>query len=145
MKSRAEIAVKFFNAGFNCSQSVLAVFCEDYGMEKELALRMSCGLGGGFRSGEVCGAVSGAVIVIGLKYGQFIAEDKESKSNCYAKTVEFINMFREKNSSVICRELLGCDISSKEGFEKAHKNNLFKTTCVEMIVKAVAILENLGY
>lgn len=145
MDIKKEMAAELFNNGFNCSQSVLSVFCEKYNMKKETALKISCGLGGGFRSGEICGAVSGAVLVIGLKYGQFMAEDKDSKSECYSKTVEFINVFKSKNNSAICRQILGYDISTKDGYEQAQNKNLFKTTCVDMVKSAVEILEELGY
>lgn len=145
MSTKSEIAAELFDSGFNCSQSVLAVFCEQYGLDKETALKMSCGFGGGMRSGEVCGAVSGAVLVIGLKYGQFEADDKASKDACYSKTVEFLDAFRAKNKSVVCRQILGCDISTKEGYAQAQSGNMFKTTCVDMIKSSVEILEELGY
>lgn len=145
MKTKADLAAELFDSGFNCSQSVLAVFCEQYGLAKETALKMSCGFGGGVRSGEICGAVSGAVLVIGFKYGQSMAEDKDTKAECYAKTVEFMNAFRAKNKSVVCRQILGYDISIKEEYAQAESKNLFKTTCVDMIKSSVEILEELGY
>lgn len=145
MKTKAEIAAELFDSGFNCSQSVLAVFCEQYGLAQDVALKLSCGLGGGVRSGEICGAVSGAVLVIGLKYGQSVADDKDAKAECYSKTVEFMDAFRAKNKSVVCRQILGYDISIKEEYAQAESKNLFKTTCVEMIKSAVEILEELGY
>lgn len=145
MKTREEMATGLFNSGCNCSQAVLAAFCEKYGMGQETALKLSCGLGGGIRSGEVCGAVSGAALVIGLKYGQAQAEDKAAKNNCYAKTVEFINAFKEANNSIICREILGHDISEKEAYEKAQNKRLFTTICVDMVKSAAQILEESGY
>jgi C_GCAxxG_C_C family probable redox protein len=145
MGTKSEIAVQLFANGFNCSQSVLAVFCEKYGLSGELALKAACGFGGGMRCGEICGAVTGAVMVIGLKYGQYLAEDKESKKTCYSETVKFTNLFKETNGSIICHDLLGCDISTKEGMEEAQGKGLFTTTCVDMVVSAVNILESLGY
>lgn len=145
MKTRAEKAAELFNSGFNCAQSVLTVFSEKYGVSNETALKMSCGLGGGCRFGEICGAVSGAVLVIGLKYGQSNAEDKVSKSICYEKTVEFINEFKAANDFIVCRDILGCDISVKEEYERAQNRRLFDTLCVAMVKSAVEILVNLGY
>ena len=144
-KSNPEIAVEYFNSGFNCSQSVLATFCENYKMDKETALKISCGLGAGCRSGEICGAASGAILVIGLANGQCDANDKQSKSDCYAKTVDFLNRFRDSNQSIVCRELLGCDISTDEGMERAQREGLFGTTCVAMVKSAAEILDNSGY
>lgn len=145
METRAEKAVAQFNSGFNCSQAVFSVFCESYGLDVKTALKLSCGLGGGVRSGEVCGAVSGAVLVIGLKYGQDNAADTASKSTCYAKTVEFITAFKSKNRSVVCREILGCDISTESGYAQAQKSNLFKVNCIDAVKSAVETLEELGY
>ena len=143
--SKQESAISGFSGGFNCSQSVFAAFSEKYGVSEEIARKIACGLGGGMRSAEVCGAVSGAVLVVGLKYGHSIAEDSESKSNCYAKTRELIARFREENGSIICRDILGSDISTPEGYEQARGKGLFTTTCFDMVRSAIAILEELGY
>ena len=97
------------------------------------------------RNGELCGAVSGAVMVIGLKYGNSLSEDSESKSLCYQKTKEFTEKFKEKNKSIICRELLGCDISTADGMSIAMDKKLFKTTCADMVESAAKLLEELGY
>jgi C_GCAxxG_C_C family probable redox protein len=145
VSQKQEQAVAVFGGGFNCAQAVIAVFCEKYGLARETALKITCGMGGGFRSGEICGAASGAVLVIGLKYGQYIAGDKDAKKNCYAKTKEFLKAFKEKNTSIVCREILKCNVGTKEGHEQAASNNLFKTTCVDMIKSAVEILEEQGY
>ena len=145
MSSKSEMAAAYFHSGFNCAQSVAAVFCEKYGMDKSIVLKMCSGLGAGFRSGEICGAVSGAVLVIGLKYGQDTAEDKTVKDHCNAQAVEFLNLFRAKNKYVVCRDILGFDLSNKEEYAQAQERNLFKTTCVDMVNSAVALLEELGY
>ena len=145
MSEKSDRAAALFSSGFACSQSVLAVFCEDYGLDSEIALKLSSGLGGGFKCGEICGAVSGSVLVIGLKCGQFDVADTESKAVCTNKTREFLRIFRKRNHSVVCREILGCDVFSQKGKEKAAKENLFKTVCVDMVTSAVNILEELGY
>ena len=106
---------------------------------------MCSGLGAGFRFGEICGAVSGAVLVVGMKYGQETAADKDTKNSCNARIVEFMSLFRARNNFVVCREILGLDLSIKEEYERARELNLFKTTCVDMVRSAVEILEELGY
>jgi C_GCAxxG_C_C family probable redox protein len=106
---------------------------------------MACGFGGGMRNGEICGAVSGAVMVIGMKYGHYNIEDTVQKSDCYQKTVEFTDEFRKKNHSIICKELLECNIATLEGMNEAKEKNLFTTTCVEMVASAVELLEELKY
>ena len=87
--TKAEEAIEIFSKGFNCSQAVFAVFSESYGIEKESALKIACGFGGGMRNCEVCGAVTGAVMVIGARYGHRSESDTEGKAYCYKKTREF--------------------------------------------------------
>ena len=145
MESRIEKAAEFFGKGFNCAQSVVAVFCEKYNMNIDTALKLSGGMGGGFRSGEICGAVSGAVIVIGLKYGQDSTGSATEKQECNKKTIEFIKRFKEQNKYIVCKEILGHNVAIKKEYEQALNKNLFKTTCVDMVKSAVAILEELEY
>lgn len=138
MSEKVKNATEYFGSGLYCSQAVLGAFCEKYGMETEVAFRISCGLNSGCRCAEICGAVSGAILVIGLKYGDTI-------DTCNSRTEEFIKTFRDKNGDVICRNILGCDIFTPEGMEKAISENLFKTTCMDMVISAAQILEDLGY
>lgn len=136
---------ELFQSGLNCSQIVLSQFCERYHMSKEDAVRIGCGFGGGARAGEICGAVSGAIMVIGLKYGNTQAEDLISKNTCYEKTKEFVAEFRKQNGSIVCRELLDCDISTEEGMQKAKEAQLFQTRCVDYVESSIQVLESLGY
>lgn len=145
MSLLSDSAIELFYQGFNCSQAVLGSFCEKYGMKQEDAFAISTGLGGGIRCGETCGAVTGGVLVVGLKYGNRNQDEDNSKSLCYQKTTEFINKFRERNGSIVCRDLLGCDIGNKEGMSQAIESGLFKKICPEMIRVAVEILEELNY
>ena len=138
MSIQSEGAKELFLEGYNCSQSVLATFSEKYSLSKVQALGIACGFGAGARAGEICGAVSGAILVIGLKYGA-------DKTTCYEKTVEFNNSFRQKNGYIVCRDILGYDISTEVGMNTAKEKGLFKTTCVDMVISAVEILEELGY
>jgi C_GCAxxG_C_C family probable redox protein len=137
--------VALFNNGFNCSQAVLAVFSERYGLPQKSALKIASGFGGGMRCGEVCGAVTGAIMVIGLKEGQDQVFALAAKSKCNSETVGFMSRFRSQNGSTICREILGYDISTDEGKNKAQAANLFRTTCVSMVDSAVKLLEEMGY
>jgi C_GCAxxG_C_C family probable redox protein len=121
-----------------CSQAVLGAFCEEYGLDKETAFRISCGLNSGVRSGEICGAVSGAVLVIGLRYG-------DSAAVCNQKTEEYMNAFKERYGKVVCRDILGCDISTPEGREKATREGLFGTLCADAVANAAQLLSDLGY
>jgi len=142
---KSQIAAELFRHGFLCSQAVLAAFCESYGLDKNIALKIASGLGSGLRSGEVCGAVSGAVLVIGLKYGYTDATDRAAKTTCDAKVEEFVRIFRERNRHIVCRDILGCDVTTPDGRKKAIDEKLFTTVCLDMVASAAAILEELGY
>ena len=145
MNTAAKEALTTFNNGINCAQAVLSAYCEKYGLTKETAYKIASGFGGGVRSGEICGAVSGAVLVIGLKYGQRNPEDAQAKADCYAKTEEFVRVYKILNGSVVCRELLGCDLSTQEGKDIAKEKNLFNTVCAEKVKNAIELLEEMGY
>ncbi len=143
--TRKEKAAQLYAQGFICSQAVFAVFAEKYGISEELALKIGCGFGGGVRNAEICGAVSGAVMVISLRYGHSVGSDREAKLLCFGKTREFTDRFIERNRSIICRDLLGVVIFKGDGMRLAIEKNLFKTICVDMICDAVELLEELGY
>lgn len=141
--SHKEAAKALFCEGLYCSQAVFGAFCEEHGLPQKTALKISCGLNSGVRSGEVCGAVSGAILVLGLCYGHDDGGDIESKAMCNRKTEEFVAAFKHKNGSIVCRDLLGCDISTPEGVRVAKEKTLFQTTCVNMVSDAAEILEGL--
>ena len=142
---KSQYAAELFRSGFTCSQAVLLAFCDSYGLDRDNALKIACGLGGGLRCSEVCGSVSGAVLVIGLKHGNTDAKDRTTKKLCDAKVEAFMSAFREKNRHITCRDILGCDISTVEGRKKAMDEKLFTTVCVDMVISAAAILEESGY
>lgn len=138
-------ALTYYKSGFNCAQAVLAAFSPIYQMDEKEALRLACGFGGGARAGELCGAVSGAVLVIGLKYGQDVSEDTASKLRCYEAVTAFHAAFRSKAGNLVCKELLGADISTEEGMAYAQRENLFPTTCLLLVKTATEILIAQGY
>ncbi len=141
--NKPELATQIFSQGFNCAQSTVSVFCEELGLSKEYALKISAGFGSGMRHGEVCGAVSGAIMVLGLKYGQDREGDKESKEKTNGIVEEFNQRFKEKNGSIICRDLLGCDVSKENGRTYAKDNNLFDIVCTKIIRSSVEIIEEI--
>lgn len=137
---------KFRNgAGFNCSQVVSSYFAEQCGIDGDIIKKISCGFGGGMRKGEVCGAVTGGIMTVGMKYGACNINDADGKASCYSKTVQFEDAFMEKEGSVLCRDLLKCDISTPEGYSFAKENGLFPKICPKMILTAIATLKELGY
>lgn len=143
VSTRAEQAVTFFNNGFNCSQAVFASFAEDYGVPEELALRIATQFGSGARCGEICGAVSGALMVLGLQCGHIHADSKEEYDVAHRKAEEFIACFKEKQGTVVCRELLGYDVTKPEDMAEIRKQGLFDHICPQMVRCAVEIVEEM--
>jgi C_GCAxxG_C_C family probable redox protein len=138
---KTQKAVDYFNKGFNCSQAIFTAFNEDNGTSEETALKLSCGFGAGCgRLGLTCGAVSGAFMVIGMKYGKFREDDNAAKEKTYAKVREFSQRFIDRNKSINCTELLGCHLGTSEGMEKAHKEGLIAKICPRLVREAAEIL-----
>jgi len=144
MNTRPEQAVNIFKEGSNCSQAVISVYAEEFGLSQKMALKIAQGFGGGMgRMALTCGAVTGAFIVLGLKYGNADINDKGAKERIYGLVREFSRRFESRNSSIVCRELLGCDISTPEGVLTAKENSLFISVCPKMVREAVEILDEM--
>jgi len=146
MSSKTELAKQYHDRGFNCAQSVLATFSQDYGLGEEAALKISTGFGSGMgRLCEVCGALTGAFMVIGLKHGRVISDGTKYGPNTettYGLVAEVSRRFKDRNKSIYCRELIGHDLSIPEEREKARQAGLFATTCSKCIQDAVELVED---
>ena len=140
--TKREIGENLFKEGYNCAQSVAAAFAADINMSQEDVLKISAPFGGGFgRLREVCGAVSGMMIVLGKLEGNSEADDQKKKE-IYEKAQFLINKFKEENGSFICRELLNLDHKSDEPTpEKRTETYYKKRPCVEIVGIACDILE----
>jgi C_GCAxxG_C_C family probable redox protein len=136
-------AVGYFAGKMHCSQSVLAAFAKECGISEEQAFRLGSCFGSGMRKGQVCGACTGALMALGLKYGMCEDGDLESKERANSYAVRFLDEFAKQNGSYICRELLDCDISTDEGKAYARAKGLFATECPKIIESAVLIAEKL--
>ncbi len=142
--TRKDAAVECFQSGFVCSQAVLSVFSEIYGLDRDTALKLSTAFGAGIaRQAETCGAVTGALMVIGLAHGRSDTKDIQAKETTYRKSHEFIKRFTDYHGSICCRSLLEVDISTPEGTQTAKERDLFKTLCPKFVGDAVDILEEL--
>ncbi|MBC7251122.1 MAG: C_GCAxxG_C_C family protein [Anaerolineae bacterium] len=136
-----EQAVSCFDAGFSCAQAVFSTYAPQFGLERETALRVAGAFGGGMaRLGRTCGAVTGALMVIGLKFGKTRAEDKEAKERCYQLAREFIGQFEARHGSTICKELLGYDLNIPAERAAASEHGLFETLCPRLVRDAAEIL-----
>jgi C_GCAxxG_C_C family probable redox protein len=136
-------ATRLFIDGFACSQAILSVYGHPLGLPRKTAMQIAAGFAGGMRLGETCGAVTGAFMVLGLRYASENCDTAAGRAEVYANVVEFAKRFQGINGTISCRELLGCDISTPEGMKKAQEQNLFKTTCVKMVEDSAMILETL--
>jgi len=137
----ATTAEASFQEGFNCSQSVFAAHAEALGVNQELAFRIASGLGAGMgRMQETCGAVTGACLVLGLRYGHSAAADTEGKDRVYALVQDFHRRFAELHGTTRCRDLLGCDIRTEPGRRKFADEGLSKTVCLPCVRSADRIL-----
>lgn len=136
MESHEAKAEAFFLEGLNCSQSVFCAFADEFGLELELAKKISCGLGGGVgRMREVCGAVTGATLVIGLRKGP-------DKAAVYPAVQDFIARFKAECGSIVCRELLSGTGATQGGAPEARTEAYYrKRPCVELVKLAARLLD----
>lgn len=142
--NNSEKAVSIFQEGFSCSQAILSTFGEELNLDKNTALKLADGFGGGMgRMALTCGAVTGAFMVIGLKHGRISTDDMEAKQRTTRLIRKFINKFEERNKTIVCKELLECDISTVEGFDYAKEHNLMNTLCPGFVADAAEILERI--
>jgi C_GCAxxG_C_C family probable redox protein len=139
--SRQERALKYFRNKFNCSQAVLTVFGSEYEISENDCLKIACAFGGGMgRQQFTCGAVTGALMVLGLKYGKSLNDSEEKKELTYSKTREFFTEFKKLHGSTVCRDLLnGLDINDPEDHKKIIEQKLFDIQCEKYVADAVTI------
>jgi C_GCAxxG_C_C family probable redox protein len=132
-----------FMKGFDCSQVVLSQCAGRLGITAEEANKAAAAFGGGMGIGETCGAVVGAMIAIGMKYGHYKEGDAEQKDIMSAKRAEFIAAFKEKYGSCACRDLLGHDISVPGEFDKVLEEGLLFDFCPQVVADTLGILDGI--
>jgi len=145
MKTRSDIAVEKFLAGYNCAQAVLYSFCDDLSFDKDTALRLASGFGAGMaRKQGTCGAITGGIIAIGLKHGRGEGQDRTRTEETYRKVRELLWQFESKHGTSICRTLLnGCDLNTPEGQRQFKENNLQTKTCTGCVKTVGEALESI--
>ena len=140
---KAEKAKKLFKEGYNCSQAVLGAWCEELDMSFDMAMRLSQSFGGGMgRMREVCGACTGAFMVLGLKYGTPDATDGQAKKELYEIVQKFAGRFKEENGfdSIVCRDLLGLPGASVPKPAERTDEYYKKRPCVELVGISAGLL-----
>ncbi len=144
MGNRADLAEKYFNEGYNCSQAVFCAFADELGLDEETAKKLSIGFGGGFgRLREVCGAFSGCTMLAGFGVETDLEDAHTSKTDVYKKVRELKDEFEKRNGgSIICRELLNIDGASPSHVpEKRTEEYKKKRPCAEIVKNAALIME----
>ena len=140
MKSKSLLVEEQFSK-FNCAQTVFSLFAPDLGIDEKTALKIASGFGGGMNCAETCGAVTGAYMVIGLKHGH-ATPNPDEKANTKMLVKKFNEKFKEEHGSLICKKLIGFDISTSEGSVAAGEAGVFETHCPAFIKTSCYILES---
>ncbi len=148
MSNHRERATALFQEGYNCAQAVFCAFADVTGLDLETSARLASSFGGGLgRLREVCGAVSGAAMVLGMAEGYADPKDAQAKKDHYARVRDFAARFREANGSIVCRELLagGDPHAAQPGGEPEARTPEFykKRPCPELVGMAVDILDEM--
>ncbi len=139
-----EKASELFNEKhFHCSQAVFAAFADELGISEEQALKIGACFGSGMNEGEVCGCVTGALMAIGLKYGQSDIDDMESRQKERELCMEFYERFKNENDSCVCRELLGYDFGKPEDLKTLVETKLYLDICPKLVKSATKITANI--
>lgn len=141
--TRIEDALACFKEGYSCSQAVFSAFAPSLGLDRDAALKTASGFGGGMgRLAETCGAVTGAFMVLGLKFGS-VTPGQQAKEAVYVHIREFAERFKSCHGSLVCRDLLGCDLNTPEGFALAQEKKLSATICPKYVQTAAEMLEEI--
>jgi C_GCAxxG_C_C family probable redox protein len=139
--SRIDIAVTRFEEGCSCAQAVFSTYAESLGVDRETAMKLSSGFGGGMgRMALTCGAVTGAFMVLGLRHG---GEDTASREKAYRMVREFASRFEQRHEVLGCKDLMGCDISTPEGMQAMKDRGLRSGICTPLVRDAAEILESM--
>lgn len=142
-ETRVEHAVSRFKASMNCSQAVVETFAPTMEMSVLTARRISAAFAGGMAIGAECGAVTGAFMVIGMKYGKTKDRDMQADERTFAKLAEFIDQFQARHGQILCSALLETDMATSKGIEEAKRKGHFTRRCPLFVASAVEILEKL--
>jgi C_GCAxxG_C_C family probable redox protein len=144
MENIQEQAINTFRSGLNCAQAVLTAYSEKLSFDKDFAISVSCGFGGGMgRLQETCGAVTGAFMVLGIYNSKQYVENKERKDKTYFMVRDFNRKFTDIYHTTSCKGLLGCDLNTDEGQQYAKDHNVHGTICEKCITDAVGIVEEM--
>jgi C_GCAxxG_C_C family probable redox protein len=142
--TKADDAHRCFISRYTCSAAVFSTFSEELGLDSDMAKKIACGFGAGIsKTGNICGAVTGAIMVIGLKYGKIETGDDAATEKTRTLTRRFITEFTTRNGSINCTDLLGCNLSNPDEYARARDGELFVTKCPLLVRDATGIVEDI--
>jgi C_GCAxxG_C_C family probable redox protein len=134
-------AVDKYNDGYACSQAILSEYSALFDLNPDIALKLASGFAGGMRMGRTCGAVTGAYMVLGLRFGDCNCSKIEGRQYVYRAVCEFTRKFKEIYGSTDCMDLLDYDISTKQGSQAVKEQNPSRTHCSQFIETSGRLLE----
>jgi len=140
MGSKSHLVEQVFPAQLNCAQTVFSFHADEFDLDKQTALKIASGFGGGMACAETCGAITGSYMVIGMRHGH-TTPDQDAKAFTKQKIQLFNEKFRAVYGTLICKELTGYDISTPEGNEAAKNAGVFANKCPVFVKTACDILE----
>jgi C_GCAxxG_C_C family probable redox protein len=145
MTEKQERAIDLFKNGYNCAQSVLSVLSPELGLNQDIAMKLASPFGSGIAyMQETCGAVTGALMAIGLKYGKGENGTTEDKERAYDFSRHFLTEFKQERGSICCRTLMeGLDMSTPEGMAEIGKRKLFQLKCAHHVQTAITIAQKI--
>jgi C_GCAxxG_C_C family probable redox protein len=136
-----EKAVSRFREGYLCSEAVLMTFAEVYGIKCGQIPKIATGFGAGIgRSGSLCGALTGAIMALGLKYGRKTLNETEAYEKCLAKSLQLYGKFKEEFGSTLCRDLTECDLTTAEGRRKYMEQQVREKKCIRYVENSMKTL-----
>jgi C_GCAxxG_C_C family probable redox protein len=140
----SEQAKELFLSGYNCAQSVLLSYAGELKFSKELAQKLAAGFGAGMgRTQETCGAVTGAIMVLGMLKGETVNNNEELKAAAYGSVKDLTARFVSSFKTTRCRDLVGCDLNTPEGAAHFKEEKMMENVCAPCVIRAVEILQEL--
>lgn len=142
--TRSEKSREHFLGGYNCAQSLTLAFVDDFDCNREHAVNMAAGFGGGMGKQQyTCGAVTGAIMVLGLIEGEKPGDNNSLKANAYSRVKEFSRIFMDEFETLECSKIIGCDLNTPEGEAKFKEENIQEAVCAKCVMRAVEIVESI--
>jgi C_GCAxxG_C_C family probable redox protein len=142
--NKVDLAFHRLKNGHSCSQSVFSVFAEDLGLDNDISLKVSSAFGGGISGmGKTCGAVIGALMALGLKYGSADTSQAHEEKEIYKYTEAFLSRIKSETGTVACRDILGVDLGMPDGHKAAEEKGLFEKKCPPFIDLVVRLADDI--